>query len=108
MIAYNNQSLSARQKLVLECLFEHNGDARTIELAASYAARQLECNPSSVTEQHLRQSYSELGNTLLTELEEKGLIQYCRETGRIQVNSDEIAMRTNSDLRLHRFSSVGI
>lgn len=87
----NGCDLSARHTLVLAVLAENGRQSTLHELSLAVAARTLDCQTGTVPQAVLRRYYTELGSTLLAELEEKRLIKYCPEKGTVRLTAPDVA-----------------
>lgn len=81
-------ALSARQRLVLDCLAEQGGQLGLVELARLCSARTRGSPTAAVPARTLRRSYCRLAESTISELETKGLVEY-REDGLVRLRASE-------------------
>lgn len=81
-------ALSARHRLVLDCLAEQGGQLGLVELARLCSARIRGSSTAAVPATALRRNYCRLAESTISELETKGLIEY-REDGLVRLRASE-------------------
>lgn len=85
--ARTSPGLSARQRLVLDCLEKRGGQLGIVELASLVSARVRGTPTDAVPAAALRRTYCRLAASTIGDLEAKGLLEY-REDGTVRLRGE--------------------